>query len=149
MAKDVIQARPLRWGDGVGLSRWALNAMTCLPVKGRQREIWEMTQNREAFQVALAVKNPPDNAGDLRDEGLILGLGSSPGGGHGNPLQYSCLEHPMDRGAWWARVHGLAKSWTWLKWLSMHACTEKRRYEDHRGTVEGVGLDVWNDVATS
>ena len=71
-----------------------------------------MTQNREASQVALAVKNPPNNAGDVRDEGLILGLGSSPGGGHGNPLQYSCLEHPMDRGAWWARVHGLAKSWT-------------------------------------
>ena len=71
-----------------------------------------MTQNREASQVALAVKNPPNNAGDVRDEGLILGLGSSPGGGHGNPLQYSCLEYPMDRGAWWARVHGLAKSWT-------------------------------------
>ena len=70
-----------------------------------------MTQNREASQVALAVKNPPNNAGDVRDEGLILGLGSSPGGGHGNPLQYSCLEH-MDRGAWRARVHGLAKSWT-------------------------------------
>ena len=52
----------------------------------------------------------PANAGDLRDVGLIPGLGRSPGGGHGNPLQYSCLENPMDRGAWWAMVHGVAKS---------------------------------------
>ena len=51
------------------------------------------------------------NVGDL---GTILGLGSSPGGGHGNPLQYSCLENPMDRGAWWATVHGVTKSWTLL-----------------------------------
>ena len=46
------------------------------------------------------VKNPPANAEDIRDEGSIPGLGRSPGGGHGNPLQYSCLENPMDRGAW-------------------------------------------------
>ena len=52
------------------------------------------------------------SVGDTGDMDLILGLGSSPGGGHGNPLQYSCLEHPMDRGAWQVRVHGLAKSWT-------------------------------------
>jgi len=52
-----------------------------------------------ASQVALVVKNPPANAGDIRDVGLILGLGRSPGGGHGNPVQYSCLENLMDRGA--------------------------------------------------
>ena len=51
------------------------------------------------------------NVGDL---GLIPGSGRSPGEGNGNALQYSCLENPMDRGAWWATVHGLAKSWTWL-----------------------------------
>ena len=51
-------------------------------------------------QVALVVKNPPANAGDTRDKGSILGSGRSPGGGHGNPLQYSCLENPMDRRAW-------------------------------------------------
>ena len=51
----------------------------------------------------------------LRDMGLIAGSGRSPGGGHSNPLQYSCLENPMDRGSWRATVHGLAKSWTWLK----------------------------------
>ena len=61
------------------------------------------------------VKNPPANAGDT---GSIPGLGRPPGGGNGNPLQYSCLENPMDRGAWWATVHGVSKSWTRLKLLS-------------------------------
>ena len=59
---------------------------------------------------------------DLRDLGLIPGSGRSPGGGHGNPPQYSCLENPMDREACWATVYRVAKSQTWLKWLSMHAC---------------------------
>ena len=63
-------------------------------------------------QVALVVKSPPAKAGDIRDVGLIPGWGRSPGGGHGNPLQDSCLENPMDRGAWWATVHGVAKSQT-------------------------------------
>jgi len=60
--------------------------------------------------VALVVKNLPANAGDIRDSGSIPESGRSPGGGHGNPLQYSCLENPMERGAWWATVHGVAKS---------------------------------------
>jgi len=55
------------------------------------------------------VKNPPANAGDIRDTGSIPGLGRFPGEGNGNPLQYSCLGNPMDRGAWWAVVHGVAK----------------------------------------
>ena len=63
-------------------------------------------------QVVLVVKNPPANAGDIRDAGLIPGLGRWPGGGHGNPLQYSCLENPMDREAWQVVVHRVAKSWT-------------------------------------
>ena len=78
-----------------------------------------------ASQVALIVKNPPANAGDVRDSGLIPGSGRSPGGGHGNPLQYSCLENPMDRGAWWAAVHGVPKSRTRLKRLSTHRGTLK------------------------
>ena len=57
-------------------------------------------------------KNPPANAGDARDVGLIPGLERSYGEGNGNPLQYSCLENSMDRGAWWAIVHGVAKSQT-------------------------------------
>ena len=65
-------------------------------------------------QVLLVLKNPPAKAGEARDEALIHGLGSSSGGGHGNPLQYSCLENPMDRGAWRATVHGVAKSRTRL-----------------------------------
>ena len=62
--------------------------------------------------MALVVKNPPANAGDIRDVGLISGLGKSPGEEHGNPLEYSCLENPIDRGAWWATVHRVAKNWT-------------------------------------
>ena len=65
-----------------------------------------------ASQVVLVVKNQPANAGDLRDAGLIPGLGKSPGRGHGNLLQYSCLEDPMDRGAWRATVHMVTKSQT-------------------------------------
>ena len=57
------------------------------------------------------VKNPPANAGDVRDAGSISGSGRVPGEGHGNSLQYSCLENPMDREAWWATVHGVAGSW--------------------------------------
>ena len=61
-------------------------------------------------QVMLVVKNLPASAGDARDMGSILGSGRSPG--EGNPLQYSCLGSPMDRGAWWAMVHGVAKNRT-------------------------------------
>ena len=60
------------------------------------------------------VKNLPANAGDIREAGLIPRSGRSPGGGHGNPHQYSCLENPMDRGAWQATVHRVAKSQTQL-----------------------------------
>ena len=62
------------------------------------------------------------NAGDAGDSGSIPGLGRSLAEGHSNPLQYSCLENPMDRGAWQAAVHSAAKRWTTLNWLSMHAC---------------------------
>ena len=64
----------------------------------------------EASQVALVVKNLPANAGDMRDAGSVPELGRSPGGGNSNPLQYSCLENSMDRGAWCATVHRVAKS---------------------------------------
>ena len=63
-----------------------------------------------ASQVVLVVKNFPPNAGDIKDSNLVLGWGRFPGGGHGNPLQYSCLENPMDRGVWQATVHRVAKS---------------------------------------
>ena len=75
-----------------------------------------------ASLVALVVKNLPASAEDIRDVGLIPGLGRSHGGGHGKQLQYSCLENPMDRGAWQATVQGVTKSRTQLKRLSM--CTK-------------------------
>ena len=73
-----------------------------------------MLQKR-GFLGGSVVKNLPANTGNIKDTGSILGSGRSPGGGHGNPLQYSCLENPMDRGAWWAIVHRVAKSQTLLK----------------------------------
>ena len=70
------------------------------------------------FPNGSEVKASASNAGDL---GSIPGSGRSPGEGNGNPLQYSCLENPMDGGAWWATVHGVTKSWTWLSdFTSLH-----------------------------
>jgi len=82
------------------------------------------------FPDGASGQNPPANAEDIRDAGLIPGSGRFPGGEHGNPLQYSCLENPMDRGPWWAIVPRVTKSWAWLKWLSMHvcACTHTHTY---------------------
>ena len=84
------------------------------------------------------VKSLPANAGALRDAGLIPGWGRSPGGGHDNPLQYSCLGNPMDRGAWQATVHGVTQSWTQLKRLSTaqdHQC-DPRDMADHTASKE-------------
>ena len=75
----------------------------------------------KGFSGGTSGKEPACNTGDLRDTGSVPGSGTYPGEGNGNPLQYSCLENPMDRGAWWATVHGVTKSWTWLKWLIAHA----------------------------
>ena len=66
------------------------------------------------FSGGPVIKNPPAKAGDARDAALIPGSGRSPGIGNGNPLQYSCLENSMDRGAWWTIILGVAKSWTRL-----------------------------------
>ena len=70
-------------------------------------------------EIWVCWKNPPANT---RNTGLIPGLGRSPGEGNGSPLQFSCLENLLDRGAWQATVNGATKSWTWLKWLSTHSC---------------------------
>ena len=77
-----------------------------------------------SFPGGSVVKNPPANAGDADS---IPGLGRSPGGGNGNPLQYSCLENPTARGTWQATVHGVAKSCTWLNnWALTHAHLQTR-----------------------
>ena len=74
------------------------------------------------FPGVSVVKSPPTNAGDPRDSGSIPGSGRSLGGGNGNPLQYSCLEQSMDKGAWWATVHGVMKSQTHLSdWAWTHS----------------------------
>ena len=66
-------------------------------------------------------KNPSAKAGNIRDPSSIPGLGRSPGAGHGNPLQYSCLDNPMDRGAWWAAVTRIAKSLGFMSEATEHA----------------------------
>ena len=85
----------------------------CVCVRGGHR----------SSQVVLVVRNLPANAGDMKHAGLIPELGRSPGEGHSNPLQYSCQENPVDRGAWWAMVHRVTKSRARLKQLSMHRST--------------------------
>ena len=78
-----------------------------------------------ASQVALVIKKLPASTGDVRDEGSVPELGTSPGGGHGYPLKYPYLENPMDRGDWWATDHWVTKSHTRLKRLITHASLEK------------------------
>ena len=85
-----------------------------------------------ASQVVLEVKNPPASTRDIRDTGSIPGSGGSPGRGPGKRLQYSCLENPLDRGAWWATVRGVTKSRPRLKWLSTHALFPSRLWAHQR-----------------
>ena len=102
--------------------------LTCLKVKLPQTETFvpirclvdfrRSLSTGWASQVMLVVKNPPTNAGDIGDTGLIPGSGRSPGGGHGNPLQHSCLENPMNRGAQRATVHRVAKNRAQLNHLA-------------------------------
>ena len=89
--------------------------------------IWEALLFLEGFSHGSVVKNLPANAGDAGDagdSGSIPGSGKSPGGGNGNPFQYSYLENPMDGGAWQAAVHGVTKSWMWL---NVHAFSRRRQ----------------------
>ena len=86
---------------------------------------------RALLQTALVVKTPPASAGGVRDPGSIPGSGRAPGGGQGKPLQCSCLENPMDRRAWWATVHSVAKSRTQLKRLSIHTHREENQILEH------------------
>ena len=81
-------------------------------VKDREASVSAVHGVTRASQVALVVRHPLANLGDVGDVGLISGLGRSPGGVHGNRYQYPCLENTMDRGAWRATVHGVSKSWT-------------------------------------
>ena len=91
-----------------------------------------------AYQVALVIKNPPANAGNVRDMGSIPGSGRSPGGGDGNTLQYSCLENPMDRGAWRARVHVLQRVRHDLNDLACHFTHLPPTHPDPQGAPAAV-----------
>ena len=93
-------------GDEKVKSKNKVSTLDC-NLEGRYDMTW-------ASWVVLVVKDPPANAGDTGEAGLIPGSGRSPGEGNGNPLQYSCWENPMDRGVWRALVHGVAKSLTRL-----------------------------------
>ena len=88
--------------------------------------------------IALAVKVSPANAEDVRDAGSISGSGQPPGGGHGNPLHYSCLKNPMGRGAWWATVHSVAAAAA-TKWLqSCPTLWDPRGSSPPGSTVPGI-----------
>ena len=83
--------------------------------RNTRRPLWNIKNIMNLITLmVLVVKNPPANAGNAGFMGSIPGSGRSPGEGHGNPLQYSCLKNPMDRGDWLATVHGVAKRWTQL-----------------------------------
>ena len=94
-------------------------------LRTRSKEEWgnvlsiDSKDSFEGTQGGTSGKEPA-NAGGIRDTGLILGSGRSPRGGHGNPLQYSCLENPMDRGAWRAAIYSVAKRQTQLKQVNTH-----------------------------
>ena len=84
-----------------------------------------------ASQVSSVVKNSPANAGDIINVSSTPESQRSPGEGHGNLLQYSCLENPLDREAWWAMVHRVTKNWTRMKQLDKHMHTHARRHTSH------------------
>ena len=138
-----VQMRP-HTCPGIFGTRWFVN----LPSRVMNPEGWVLRRPpilwRTMNQVVLVVKNLPVNAGDLRDAGSIPGLGRSPGEQHGNPLQYSHLENPMDRRAWRATVHRVTESQRWLKQLSMHA-HEPETHPSSDGTNKGLAIILWHD----
>ena len=113
--------------DQAPINKWLWNPGTYISVYAPI--LWST-----GSQGALMVKNPPANAGDARDVGLIPGSGRSPRVGNGSPTQYSCLKNPMDRGVWWATVHGMAKS---RAWLSDWACSCSNYSTNTGGQLSG------------
>ena len=102
--------------------------------------LWLVTQRHQDSQVALVVKKPPANAGDVRDVGWIPVLRWPPREGNNNPLQYSCLENPIDRGIWPTTVHGVAKELDMTEWLththtSFKAMSQKKKKKKSHSEV--------------
>ena len=142
----------LRWHLPQKFSHVHLSHVTRMElVRKRAGKAWLMkvSSNLRDCPRGSVVKNPPAHA---RDMGSVPGSGRPPGEGNGNPLQYSCLGNPMDGGAWWATVHGLTKSWTWLSnWAAisnlnslemnyLHVSRQKRTHtffpESRKVTIE-------------
>ena len=114
-----VQLFVSRWGGSGAFGIISIGVSSCLWAGQGDKEVGVLIR---VSQVVLMVKNPLATAGNIKDADLIPGSGRSPGGRHGNPLQYSCLENPMDRGAWRATVHGVATNRVWQSDLaSMHA----------------------------
>ena len=111
--------RSLGWEDT--LEKWMATHSSILAwrIPWSHKEL-DTTEWLSLYQMALVLKDPPTDAGDVRDAGSIPGSERSPGEGNGNPLQYSCLENPMDRGAWWATVHGVTKRHHWSDLAHTH-----------------------------
>ena len=130
----------LQWLYRYGLLSWSSQTLSCSPItscrlqtKGEGGAVCVIhftCTTLTGFPWWLSSKESACNAGDAGDIGETPGSGKSPGEGNGNLLQYSCLENCMDRGAWWGTVHGVAKSWTWLKRPSIHACMQP--WQDQR-----------------
>ena len=125
--KDSQVSLWFRESDGLSRTTGFLYSLPQLPewlsLLQRQMESWAVygsLPETMGFPSGSVVKAPLASAGDAGDKGLIPGLGSSPGGGNGSPLQYSCLENSMDRGAWWATVHGVTKNRTRLSGWHTH-----------------------------
>ena len=114
---------PLGWTGWISLQSKGLSRVFSSTTVWKHQLFGAQPSLRSNSQVAIVVKNPPANAGNVRKSGSIPGLEKYPGVGNGNPLHYSCLENPMDRGAWRSTVHRSTKSWTLLKQLSMHTCS--------------------------
>ena len=115
------------WTPGVGDRQGGLAC--CSPWGRSQTRLSDWTELNWSTVVLIpggsVVKNLPASAGAAGAVGLVLGSGRPPGGGNGNPLQYSSRDNPVDRGAWWATIHGVTKSWTWL---TEHACLHNLQY---------------------
>ena len=114
-----------RDGKSVALFSFFYSFVFIIQIPQRQPNLNILTTRTRTIRASPVAqrKKSPCNAGATEDAGLIPGLEGFSGGGRGNPLQCSCLENPMYRGAWQATVHRVTKSWMWLKWLSMHTCT--------------------------
>ena len=123
--------------------------VSCNPWSHKESDTTEWlthTVLEQGFLGGARGKNLPANAGNIRDMGAIPGLGRSPGEGHGNPLQYSCL-NPMDRGTWWATVHRIAKSQTRLKLLSAQHSTMVEQWNELDTSKSPNFPFVWGDLS--